>query len=288
MIVPSRWFSGGRGLDSFRDEMLHDSQLCEIHDFIDASECFPGVEIKGGVCYFLWKKGNSSNCRIVSHYKNKIEVSQRPLLEDGCESFIRYNSAISILHKVKKQNEQSFSNIVSSNDPFGFDIREANSYKRIKPQFSLNPSADSIKFYYNGWRKDGVGYIPKNCVKKNQDWIKKYKVFVPKAWGNGIAEDDWLAPIIAEPNSCCTETYLVIGPEDHLNTIENLVSYTQTRFFHFLVSLIKNTQNAMQKVYQFVPLQDFSHPWTDEMLYKKYGLDENEIAFIESMIRPME
>ena len=288
MIVPSRWFSGGRGLDSFRDEMLHDSQLCEIHDFIDASECFPGVEIKGGVCYFLWKKGNSSNCRIVSHYKNKIEVSQRPLLEDGCESFIRYNSAISILHKVKKQNEQSFSNIVSSNDPFGFDIREANSYKRIKPQFSLNPSADSIKFYYNGWRKDGVGYIPKNCVKKNQDWIKKYKVFVPKAWGNGIAEDDWLAPIIAEPNSCCTVTFLVIGHEDNLNTIENIVSYTQTRFFHFLVSLIKNTQNAMQKVYQFVPLQDFSHPWTDEMLYKKYGLDENEIAFIESMIRPME
>lgn len=124
MIVPSRWFSGGRGLDSFRDEMLHDSQLCEIHDFIDASECFPGVEIKGGVCYFLWKKGNATNCRVVTHYKNKIEESLRPLLEDGCESFIRYNSAITILQKVKSQNEQSFANIVSPNDPFGFDIRE--------------------------------------------------------------------------------------------------------------------------------------------------------------------
>lgn len=288
MIVPSRWFSGGRGLDSFRDEMLHDSQLCEIHDFIDASECFPGVEIKGGVCYFLWKRGNATHCHVVTHSKNTIEESIRPLLEEGCESFIRYNSAIAILRKVKSKKEISFSKIVSSNDPFGFDVREVNSYKRIKPIFSLNPSKSSIKFYYNGWRKDGIGYISKDSVKKNIEWIDKYKVLIPKAWGNGIAEDDWLVPFIAEPDSCCTETYLVIGHEDNIQIVENIISYIQTRFFHFWVSLVKNTQNAMQKVYQFVPLQDFSHPWTDEMLYAKYGLDENEIAFIESMIRPME
>lgn len=288
MIVPSRWFSGGRGLDSFRDEMLHDTQLCEIHDFIDASECFPGVEIKGGVCYFLWKKGNTTDCHIVTHNYDKIEDSTRPLLEDRCESFIRYNSAISILKKVKDKQEESFANLVSSNDPFGFDIREKNSYKRIKPNYSLKQSKTSAMFYYNGWRKDGIGYISRESIKKNKEWIDKYKVMIPKAWGNGVAEDDWLQPFIAKPNSCCTETYLIISPTDNIRVAENIFSYTQTKFFHFLVSLIKNTQNAMQKVYQFVPIQDFSKPWTDEELYKKYGLNENEIAFIESMIKPME
>ena len=145
-----------------------------------------------------------------------------------------------------------------------------------------------MKFYYNGWKKDGIGYISASSVTKNADWIKKPKILIPKAWGNGDPATDWLNPIIADDNSVCTETYLVVGPFETKAEAYNAVSYIQTRFFHLLVSAVKITQNTMQKAYSFVPLQDFSHPWTDEMLYKKYDLKEPEIAFIESMVRPME
>jgi len=287
MIVPSRWFSGGRGLDEFRDEMLNDNRIRVIHDFIDAADCFPGVEIKGGVCYFLWNRDNSGDCCVFTHSKGSLSESQRPLLEKGSDTFIRQNEAISILRKVQRLNEVSFASLISANDPFGFDVRELNSYKRVKPEYELKHFSKSVEFYYNGWRKDGIGYIDKNKISKNVDWISKYKVLIPKAWGTGNMEKDWLNPFICKPNSCCTETYLVIGPFETKIRAENVLSYTQTRFFHFMLSMIKITQNAMKKVYSFVPMQDFSESWTDEKLYKKYGLTDDEIAFIDSMIRPM-
>lgn len=288
MIIPSRWFSGGRGLDDFRDLMLHDRSIRIIHDFYKATDCFPGVEIKGGVCYFLWEKDYCGDCLIVSHDGEKITKAERPLLEKGSNVFIRYNDAISILRKIQAKKEDSFSSIVSSNDPFGFDIREGNSYKRVKPVFQVTRTKGDVSFYYNGWRQSGKGYIDPSVVQKNKNWINQCKIYIPKAWGTGESSIDWLKPFCDYEPSCCTETYLVIGPFLCKETTENVLSYTQTKFFHFLTSLIKNTQNAMKKVYSFVPIQDFSHPWTDEMLYKKYGLTEDEIAFIESMIRPME
>ena len=289
MIIPSRWFTGGRGLDEFRDEMLHDDRIEVIHDFLSASDCFPGVEIKGGVCYFLWTKDYKGNCQIYTHEANMIvSESQRPLLEKGAETFIRYNEAISILRKIQKLREESFSSIISANDPFGFDVRVENSYKRVKPEFKLEPFPNSVQFYYNGWKKDGVGYIGKTDISKNADWVRSYKVYIPKAWGAGNISEDWLKPFVGGPNTCCTETYLVIGPFADKKTAEAVVDYTQTRFFHLLASLIKITQNAMKKVYTFVPMQDFTQSWTDEKLYKKYRLTEDEIAFIEAMVRPME
>lgn len=288
MIIPSRWFTGGRGLDEFRDQMLNDKRISILHDYVNASECFPGVEIKGGVCYFLWEKDRSGLCKVYTHSGDKITESNRYLLEEGTSVFIRNNETINIIHKVQQQEEASFSTIVSANDPFGYDVRVANSYKRIKPKYDLKPSADSVKFYYNGWKKDGIGYISASSVSKNVDWINKPKILIPKAWGNGDPATDWLNPIIAEDNSVCTETYLVVGPFKTETEARNATTYIQTRFFHLLVSAVKITQNTMQKAYSFVPLQDFSHPWTDEMLYEKYGLTEEEIAFIESMIRPME
>ena len=150
------------------------------------------------------------------------------------------------------------------------------------------PFKDGIEFYYNGWKKDGLGYIKKENIQKNIKWIEEYKILIPKAWGIGSMDKDWLNPFIIAPNSCCTETYLVIGPFSNKKTADVIISYTQTKFFHFLVLLIKNTQNAMKKVYQFVPIQNFTEPWTDEKLYAKYGLTEEEIAFIDSMIRPMD
>lgn len=287
MIIPSRWFSGGRGLDEFRDEMLNDNRIKILHDFVDASDCFPGVEIKGGVCYFLWEKDYHGECTVHSHDGNNISKSKRRLLEKGADTFIRQNQAISILNKIQQHKEISFAEIISANDPFGFDVREKNSYKRVKPIFLNTAFENSIKFYYYGWQKNGVGHIDKSVIQKNTEWIEKYKILIPKAWGVGNLTKDWLNPFIVEPNSCCTETYLVIGPFDDNETVDNVVNYTQTKFFHFLVSLIKLTQNAMKKVYSFVPMQDFTQPWTDEKLYAKYGLTKAEIAFIESMIRPM-
>ena len=297
MIMPSRWFSGGRGLDEFRDNMLNDNRIRKIHDFIRATDCFPNVEIKGGVCYFLWDTEYNEECEITTHDKQRLSKSRRSLLEDGIETFIRYNEAISILYKVKESSNESFANIISANDPFGFDIREENSYKRVKPNLKLKQFDDSAEIYYNGWRKDGLGYIKRSQILKNNEWVDKYKVLIPKAWGTGDINTDRLNPFITLPNSCCTETYLVIGPfEDSINA-ENSIKYIQTKFFHFLVSLTKNTQNAMKKVYQFVPLQDFTASsdidWSqpveaiDRQLYAKYGLSEEEVAFIEGMIKGM-
>ena len=288
MIIPSRWFTGGRGLDDFRDHMLNDKRISILHDYINASECFPGVEIKGGVCYFLWEKDRSGMCKVYTHSGENVNESNRYLLEKGSSIFIRNIEVINIIHKVQLKKETSFSTIVSANDPFGYDIRVANSYKRIKPKYDLKPSSNSVKFYYNGWRKEGIGYIPISTVKKNSDWISKPKLLIPKAWGNGDPATDWLNPIIADDNSVCTETYLVVGPFKTDEEAANAVTYIQTKFFHLLVSAVKITQNTMQKAYTFVPLQDFSHPWTDKMLYDNYGLDKHERDFIESMINSTE
>lgn len=289
MIIPSRWFTGGRGLDEFRDMFLHDHRLQIIHDYPNATDCFPGVEIKGGVCYFLWNHNYSGDCNIFTHINGVVSKALRPLLEKDMQTFIRYNKMVTILHKVRAKREETFDLLVSANDPFGFDIREQDSYKRIKPQFKLTQSVEnSIKFYYNGWRKNGIGYISESIIRKGNELLNKKKLFIPKAWGTGSPESDWLNPIIPEGNSCCTETYLVIGPLNTDEELNNVYLYTQTKFFHAMVSIIKITQNTMKKAYSLVPIQDFSKPWTDEELYKKYGLTEDEINFIESMIKPMD
>jgi len=287
MIIPSRWFSGGRGLDEFRSNMLDDDRIRVIHDYLNASDCFPGVEIKGGVNYFLWNRDHRGKCKIFTHDEGRILESERNLLEEETSTFIRHNQAIPILRKVQSHRDKSFSDIISANDPFGFDVRVDNSYKRIKPDFKLKASTNSVLFYYNGWRKDGIGYIDKSRVKKNTAWINKYKILIPKAWGIGNMRTDWLNPFLVSPNSCCTETYLVIGPFDSKKNAENVISYTQTKFFHMMLSLIKITQNTMKNAYSLIPMQDFSEPWTDEKLYKKYKFTKGEIEFIESMIRPM-
>lgn len=291
MIIPARWYTGGRGIDEFRAEMLKDKRIKYIHDFPNASDCFPGVEIKGGVCYFLWDSNHNGQCEVNTHQGNNvISVVERNLLEKGAETFIRYNDAISILRKVQNFKEKSFANIVSANDPFGFDVRVEGSYKRVKPKYKKTSFKDSVHFYYYGWQREGIGNIEKSQIKKNSDWVNDYKVFISKAYGAGETFPHQIIniPIIGEPNTCCTESYLVIGPFATKNKSENVSQYISTKFFRFLVLLIKNTQNAMKKVYSFVPIQDFNEIWTDEKLYAKYGLTESEILFIDSMIKPMD
>ena len=278
MIIPSRWFSGGKGLDDFRDEMLHDNRIRIIHDFIDAADCFPGVQIKGGVCFFLWEKDNRGDCLVVSHHGDKVSMGvERPLLESGNDIFIRYNEAVDIYHKVAALKEKSMEDVVSTRRPFGLP-----SNFRGKQRSNV----EDLHLYQNG----GLAYISRSDIFTNHDLIDKWKVFIPFLGSGSDAFPHTILgrPFIGEPGTVCTETYLAIGPFASQKECENVISYIRTRFFRFLVLLKKPSQNATRKVYSFVPIQDFSKPWTDEELYAKYGLTDDEIAFIESMIRPMD
>ena len=279
MITPSRWFAGGKGLDEFRNDMLNDNRIRIIHDFPNASDCFPGVEIKGGVCYFLWDRDNRGLCAVNTHENgNIISTMNRKLLEDGNDVFIRYNSAISIFKKVASKNEPSFMEMVSVRRPYGLSST-FNNYSK--------GNAGGIKIYGN----KSYGYLDKNfIVPQNVESVDKYKVFISFGYGagEGFPHQILNKPFIGEMRSCCTETYLQIGKFDKITMAENVISYIKTKFFRFLVMLKKNTQNGTRGVYQFVPIQDFSKPWTDEELYKKYNLSQEEIDFIENMIKPME
>jgi site-specific DNA-methyltransferase (adenine-specific) len=277
MIIPSRWFSGGKGLDKFRENMLKDRRIKELHDFLDASECFTkGVEIKGGVCYFLWDKDYSGDCKVVTHDSNKIISEKiRPLLEKDLTSFIRYNEAISIIRKIRKLNEKPFNSLVSSRKPFGFPT----DFKGNK-----NIGKHSVKFY----AQKVTNFVEKKDILINREWVDQHKLIVPKAIGSGNSKTDKIKPIYSEPGSCCSETYIVIGPFNSKKICENVISYINTKFFHFLVGLKKITQDTTKRVYEFVPMQDFNEPLNDKSLYKKYELNSSEINFIENLIHPGE
>jgi len=278
MIIPARWYSGGKGLDEFREQMLHDNHLRKIVDYPEAIDAFSGVQIKGGVMYFLWDRDNVGDVSVSTFRKDRVvSTMDRPLLEEGASTFIRYNEAISVLKKVKKLNEASLSGQISSSKPFGL-----RTFFKGKDQ----PYGGAVKLYQNG----GIGYTDKSQLTANLEIVDKYKVLIP-ALGSG--SDAFPHPILGKPfivapNTACTETYIVAGSFDSLVHAANLQSYLATRFLRFLVLLRKNTQHATSKVYQFVPTQDFAQEWSDEKLYKKYGITDDEITFIESMVRPME
>lgn len=284
MIVPSRWFAGGKGLDDFRERMLQDQNIRILHDYVNATSVFPGVEIKGGVCYFLRDNNHSGKCNIFTHSHNKVSNMERYLLENDCDVFIRFNEAIPIISKVKSKDFNSFSNIVSSRKPFGFATNFTDYTER-------QTSPEDLKIYAN----KTVGYVSSNKITRNKEWISKWKIFVPKAIGSGDSKSDWIKPIIGKPNSVCTETYIVFGPFETEPECYNAAIYTQTKFFHFMMGLKKITQDATAKVYSFVPMQDFTNKedidWgkstkeIDMMLYKKYNLTDEEIAFIEDNVR---
>jgi site-specific DNA-methyltransferase (adenine-specific) len=278
MIIPARWYSGGKGLDDFRSEMLKDNRLKQLHDYPETSDCFPGLNIRGGVCYFLWERDHKGDCNITTHKSGKVGLSvNRPLLEKGADVFIRYNEAISILRKVRDKNEKSFSVFVSAHKAFGLRTY----VKGTEKQF-----ANSVKLYQNG----GIGYIKKSEIIKNPQWIDKWKVLVSYASPGDDSYPHLILskPLISEPNSCSTETYLVVGPFASENICKNVATYMCSSFVRFLILLIKPSQHVTQKTYAFVPQQDFNESWDDKKLYKKYGLTEEEINFIESLIRPMD
>lgn len=201
------------------------------------------------------------------------------------DTFIRDAELISILRKIQQQDEPSFATIVSANDPYGFDVREPGRYERIKPNYSLEPFEGAVKIYYNGWRREGVGFIDWSSIRKGLDLVNTIRLFVPRVWGSGNSQTDWVNPFLVGPGSCSTETYLTIGPFDSIQIAENALSYIHTKFFHVMVSLVKNTQQAMRRVYSYVPLQDFTKTWSDDELFAKYQLTQEEIDYINSAIQ---
>ncbi len=275
MIIPARWYAGGKGLDTFRNSMLTDDRLRIIHDFVDASDCFTGVEIKGGVCYFLWDRDYHGDCTICSHSGNKVvSKMKRPLLENNCDTFIRYNDAIQILHKIRQFGEKTFDNLVSPRKPFGL-ATDFRNYAKNKDMIH------SLKIYA---QKD-TGYISPNQIEKNKEWINLWKVYVPEAIGSGNMETDVVKPLLGEPNTVCSETYVVVNPTNEKQIAENIISYINTKFFHFLLGLKKITQHTTSKTYSFIPIQNFTKSLTDKNLYDKYELTNDEISFIENMIK---
>lgn len=286
MIIPARWYSGGKGLDSFRDEMLNDRHLRVIHDFPETSDCFPGINIRGGVCYFLWDRNQKGNCLVYNH-KGDVVTSfiERPLLEGDSTTFIRYNEAISILNKVRCFKEETMDKRVQSRLPFGIPSN-FESYELVKS------TKVNITLFRSDRSKSSQKqvFIESKFITKNIAWKDKEKVLVSKASPGG---DEYPHSIISTPiyagiNTVCTETYLIVDFVKNKTEGQNLISYMTTRFFRFMMFLIKNTQNISKSVFAFVPVQDYSKSWTDEELYAKYNLTKEEIAFIESMIRPME
>jgi len=292
MIIPSRWFAGGKGLDEFRESMLTDNRLRSIDDYLSASDAFPGVGLKGGVCYFLWDRDNPGPCRVTTHFKDwPVSTARRSLLEEGADVFIRFNEGLSILKKVlavENRKSQSlalpdskrFDRLVSSRKPFGLETTfKGKATKR----------AGDVLVYQNG----GTGYKARSSITTGTDLIDKWKVYVGRAAPGTGNRDTYphriiSTPFVGEPGSISSETYLCIGPFDSKAEAQSVLSYLSCRLTRLLILLHKPSQDTTRKVYTFVPTQKWTRQWTDADLYAKYALSASEIAFIESIVRPME
>jgi len=288
-VIPARWFAGGKGLDEFRKAMLADDRVRSIDDYLSASEVFPGVDFKGGVCYFLWNRDHPGPCRVTTYFKDWPTSSvSRPLLEDGADVFIRFNEGLTILKKVVAVERgdiealllpegKRFDELVSSSKPFGLRTFFTGRTAR---------SEGDLLVYQNG----GTGYIARTSIRMGAPLVDRWKIYVG---GAGPGTETYphrilSRPFLGEPGTICSETYLCIGPFDTKGEAESVLSYLSCRLTRLLILLHKPSQHTTRKVYTFVPAQDFSRPWTDEALYAKYGLTEDEISFIEKVVRPMD
>jgi site-specific DNA-methyltransferase (adenine-specific) len=280
MIIPSRWFAGGMGLDSFREEMLNDRSIRKIVDYSNSKECFSGISVSGGVNYFLWDRDNKGLCEFINIHKGISSFANRKLNEFAV--LVRYNKAIEIIHKIKTKNEDNVSSVVSPINPFGFVTSCRGRQVKENESIALHSS-------------EGVGYVNIDEVKRGHDLLDKYKTMISQTTSEHAGEADKngrfrvISKILTlEPNEVCTHSYIVAGSFEQKQQADNLKNYLTTRFSRFLLLQAVSSIHLTKEKFIFIPMQDFSEAWTDEKLYKKYDLSEDEIAFIESMIRPME
>lgn len=277
MIIPSRWFAGGKGLDEFRKEMLNDQRMKTLVDFLDARDCFPNVDIAGGVCYFLWDREYLGACEITHRHKDTMTRSVRQLNE--FEIFVRSAEAAEIIKKIQKIDEPNMSIQVSGRNPYGLSTRERPSGKGTLTLLC----------------SEGQGKIEEEKVITGKKYIEQWKVITSNASYDhgGLPDKEGKRRVLSRvevlpPSFVCTDSYIIVGSFPDEMQAKNLAGYIKTKFVRFLISQRQASQHITKSRFAFVPQQDHTQKWTDEKLYKKYSLSDEEIEFIESLIRPME
>ncbi len=274
-VTPSRWMAGGKGLDTFRASMLADKRMRSIVDFPKLYEGFPGVKIRGGISYFMWDREHNGPCSVQTIWDGQPTGPAVTRYLDNFDVLIRRNEAVPILEKVRAKGEPTLGSRVSSQKPFG-----------LRTFFHGKPTPAALKNPIKLFGSQKVSWVERSDIPTNAAWIDKWKVLMTRVQGTSAAvETKFLSkPIIAEPGTACTESYIVAGSFDSESEAKSLASCLRTRFARFLVSLRKPTQDAARGVYGFIPELPLDQKWTDTKLYKRYGLTKDEIAFIESQV----
>ena len=292
MIIPSRWFAGGMGLNDFREDMMNDKHLKRLVDFTNSKDCFPGISISGGVCYFLRDKNYSGDCKFTNITNNEEDTTIRPLNEFPI--LVRYNKSVSIIHKVKSKNEDCIDSIMSPLMPYGLSTNYRGTAK---------PSTENDLTLH---ASNGFTYIDRSVITKGLESIDKYKILISKTCAEHAGEpgkDGRFRVIpssmrVVGPGEVCTHSYFTVGPWDEKEPAQNAVNYLKTQFTRFLALLCISGFGLSKLVFPFVPIQDFTKSsdidWStsiidiDKQLYKKYELSVEEINFIESKVKEME
>lgn len=280
MVIPSRWLAGGRGLDDFRKEMLSSQKLYRLVDFPVSREVFQNVEVKGGICYFLWSAAHNGPCEVSTIRGEDVSSSLRHL--DEFDVFVRDPLSVSILHKVLQPSHHGMNELVSNMGPFKLE----SNFKG----FHADKGKEDIALYRIMPGKRRIDWLARAEIDKNAHLIDMWKVLVPQAASDGgqrIPDSVLGKPWLSSPPSACTGSFLVI-PADSEAAARSIQSYYATKFFRFLVSLRKITQAAFSHMYAWVPQISWDRTWTDDALYKKYALTEEQINHIEAVIKPME
>ncbi|KJL49108.1 Eco57I restriction-modification methylase [Microbacterium hydrocarbonoxydans] len=274
-VTPSRWFAGGKGLDAYRERMLGDHRMHDIVDYPKLYEAFPGVKIRGGISYFLWDRDYDGPCTVQTMWDGQPVGEPVARYLDAFDVLVRWNAAVPILEKVRAKGEPTLDAQVSSGKPFGLRTF-------VHGSATVEGLKDPVKLF--GSRK--ISWIERERIEANSAWIDQWKVLMTAVQGTSAAvETKFLSrPIVAGPGTACTETYIVAGRFDTVDDANRMAQFLRTRFVRFLVSLRKSTQHATRDVYAFVPAVPLDREWTDESLYVRYGLTDQEIAFIESQV----
>lgn len=279
-VTPSRWLSGGKGLSDFRNEMLNDGRIEHITDYINSKECFPGVSIGGGICYFLWSRDYKGECNYTNILNKKEFTLDRNLNEYPI--FVRFNQAISIIKKINIQDNNSMTTLVDSRNPFGL----ASNFRGKKKAF-----AGSLALHAS----DGITYIKPELVTSGNEKINLYKLMIGRIISEHAGEPDKNGQMkiistikLLSPKEVCTDSYLCVGVFKSTNDAINMFEYFKTKFVRFLMMQALSSINLSKEKFYFVPIQDFNQKWDDQVLYEKYALSPSEIEFIESLIKPMD
>ena len=281
MIIPSRWFAGGLGLDEFRQVMMTDDHITQLVDYTNAKDCFPQNSISGGVCYFLRERDTTGPCKFTNIHGGKETTEVRSLSEFPV--VVRYNAAVDIVRNVRAKTNSFLKDEVSPISPFAIPTKVTGA-----PEKS---SYNNITLYTSR----GVGYINRRDVVSNIKYLDKYKVMVSQIGAEHAGEpgSDGRFRVLTssmrvlEPGEVCTNSYIVIGEYDDPTYATNILEYLKTKFVRFLVLQAVSSIHISRTSFTFVPMQDFSRAWTDEELYEKYGLTDEEIEFIDSMVKPI-